>query len=155
MKMAISRVMLTGIVVSSSALLSSACSQQPQAAAPPFNKNSIQEFADLMQQRDDDKASKMFTEDAKLMPPDSPMIEGRAAIRVYLHDLFGGQAVPTELAERDEFTSGVYTFRDGILTQHLVNGSTQIGKFMQVWKYVDGKWEQHRVIWNLNASSQP
>jgi ketosteroid isomerase-like protein len=153
--MAILRVIVIGLFSTSIGLFGAACSPQQQAAPPPFNKNVIQEFADLMQQRDDERLSMMFTEDAKLMAPESPMIEGRAAIRQFLHDMFEQQGLPTELAERDEFTAGNYTFRDGILTQHLVSGGTQIGKFMQVWKYVDGKWQQHRVIWNVNGKVQP
>jgi len=153
--MAIPRIIVFGVVAISFGVMGSACSPQQAAAPPPFNKNVIQEFADLMQQRDDDRASKMFSADAKLMPPDLPMIEGRAAIRQFLHDMFEQQGLPTEFAVRDEFTSGNYTFRDGILSQHPLSGGTQFGKFMQVWKYDEGKWEQYRVIWNLNGKVQP
>jgi len=153
--MAIPRIMLTALLTLPIVILGGACSQQQQAAPPPFNKNTIQEFADLMQQRDEERASMMFTVDAKLMPPDLPMVEGRAAIKAFLHDMFEQQGLPTELAERDEFSDGTYTYRDGILTQHLVSGATQYGKFLQIWKYVDGKWLQHRVIWNVNGKAQP
>jgi ketosteroid isomerase-like protein len=154
-KMSISRKILTGSLLISFVILGGACSQQQHAAAPPFSKNTIQEFADLWQQRDDERLSMMFAVDAKLMPPDLPMVEGRAAIRQFLHDMFEQQGLPTELAARDEYTAGDYTFRDGVLTQHLVSGGTQTGKFMQVWKFVDGKWQQYRVIWNVDGKVKP
>ena len=130
----------------------SACAEKPQV--PPFNKAVVQQFADLMQQRDDKKISMMFTEDAKLMPPEKPIIEGRAEIQAYMQDLLLGQSVPTELREVEQISMGDYVYRDGTLIQHSLNGTTQIGKFSQVWKYVDGSWKQHRVMWNISTPTE-
>ena len=134
-------------------MLSACAEKKPQV--PPFNNAVVQQFADLMQQRDDKKLSMMFTEDAKLMPPEKPIIEGRAEIQAYMQELLLGQSVPTELREVEQISMGDYVYRDGTLIQYSLDGTTQIGKFSQVWKYVDGSWKQHRVMWNISTPTEP
>lgn len=144
--MNIPRAILISIV--SIVLVLSACKQRPQPLS--FSTKPTQEFADLMQQHDAEKLSMMFTEDSKLMPPNAPVIQGRAAIRYFFQEGFAQEGLPTVLAERDRFVTGDYAYRDGIVTLHLKDGSTQIGKFMQLWKNVNGTWQLHRSIWNVS-----
>jgi ketosteroid isomerase-like protein len=127
------------------------CAKQPQTQIEPLSKQTTQDFANLMQSRGYDKLSTMFTEDAKMMPPDAPVIEGRKAILDFLQDSSSQQSLPTEVDEREQIAAGDYTYRYGFVTQHLLDGSTQTGKFVQLWKNVDGTWKLHRTMWNLSG----
>jgi ketosteroid isomerase-like protein len=127
-----------------------ACTQQ-QPPIQPFDEKISQKFEGLMQQHDEEKLSLMYTEDAKLMPPYQPVIEGRLAIRNFWHESFALEGLPIELDARDRIAAGDYVYRDGVLTFHWKDGRTEIGKFMQFWKYVDGTWKLHRVMWNVST----
>jgi uncharacterized protein (TIGR02246 family) len=101
---------------------------------------------------DYDALASMYTEDSKLLPPNAAVVEGRAAIREFLRQLFIGEGVPTELDQREVSVFGNFAYRDGVLSQHHKDGTTEIGKFVQLWKYSDGVWRLHRVIWNMNGT---
>jgi ketosteroid isomerase-like protein len=119
--------------------------------AIPFSASAAEASEDARKRGDYDALSSMYTEDSKLLPPNSPVIEGRAAIREFLHKLFIDDDVPTELNQREVSVFGNFAYRDGILSQHHNDGTTEIGKFVQLWKYTDGAWKLHRVIWNMNG----
>jgi ketosteroid isomerase-like protein len=115
----------------------------PQAVADASNKAVVD--------RNYKALAEMYTEDAKLMPPHEPVIDGRPAIREYLHELFVDKRAPAELDQREVFVAGDYAYRQGILTQATENGNVEIGKFVQIWKFSNGAWKLHRTIWNLSG----
>jgi ketosteroid isomerase-like protein len=128
----------------------------PSAPAPlAFSQSAADASNKAVVDRNYKALAEMYTEDAKLMPPHEPVIEGRPAIREYLHDLFIEQRAPAELDQREVFVAGDYAYRDGILTQPTGNGNAEIGKFVQIWKYSDGAWKLHRTIWNLSGAESP
>ena len=129
------------------------CSQQAPPIQP-FDEKVSQKFEELMRNHDEENLSLMYTEDAKLMPPYEPVIEGRLAIRNFWHDAFTQEGLPIELDARDRIAAGDYVYRDGVLTFHWKDGTVQIGKFMQLWKYIDGSWKLHRVMWNVSTRTQ-
>jgi len=147
--MKMTRNILTSLI-STSVVALAACSQQPPQIQP-FDEKVSQKFEQLMQQHDEEKLSLMYTEDAKLMPPYQPVIEGRPAIRNFWHDAFALEGLPIELDARDRIAAGDFVYRDGVLTFHWKDGRTEIGKFMQFWKYIDGDWKLHRVMWNVST----
>jgi ketosteroid isomerase-like protein len=120
-------------------------------AAIPFSQSAAEASEDARKRGDYDALSSMYTEDSKLLPPNSPVIEGRAAIREFLRKLSIDDDVPIELNQREVSVLGIYAYRDGVLSQHHNDGTTEIGKFVQLWKYTDGAWKLHRVIWNMNG----
>jgi ketosteroid isomerase-like protein len=131
-------------------LLVTGCSQ-PKQASHPFDPRVLGQYSDLLHARDAEGLSKLFTEDAKLMPPDKPIIEGRAAIEEYVKSSSEAQNLPTELQQIDLITGNDFAVRDGTLTQHLLDGSTQNGTFMQLWKFEGTGWKLHRSVWNFSG----
>src|ERR1700730_13953763 len=93
------------------ALLVSGCSQ-PKQASHPFDPRVLGQYSDLLHARDAETLSKLFTEDAKLMPPDMPMIEGRAAILEYLKSSSEAQDLPTDLQQIDLIIGNDFAARD-------------------------------------------
>jgi ketosteroid isomerase-like protein len=132
------------------ALLVSGCSQ-PKQPSHPFDPKVLGEYADLLHARDAQALGKLFTEDARLMPPNVPMLEGRAAIEEFLKSMFDQQDLPTDLQQIDLITGSDFAIRDGTLIQHLIDGSTQNGNFMQLWKFDGTSWKLYRSIWNYSG----
>ena len=47
---------------------------------------------------------------------------------------------------------GEYWFREGSYTANLADeGEPRIGKFIELWKKVDGNWLLYRHMWSPNA----
>ena len=75
---------------------------------------------------------------------------GRAAIEAFWADFqaggIGGEIKDTEVYAHgdDGYTVGAYTVTDA-------GGATiDEGKYVVIWRHVDGKWQMHRDIWNSN-----
>lgn len=117
-----------------------------------------QDVADawLERYRADDAAgvAALYTEDAQLLPPDAPVVSGRTEIREFIARNFrpGGAQVEVVTVETRMF--GDYAHRQGSFKlggPGRDSGAT--GKFLELWKKVDGRWLIHREIWNSNAPS--
>jgi ketosteroid isomerase-like protein len=99
--------------------------------------------------------SELYTEDCKLMPPGSDVVEGRAGVESVFNSVHGGGAKTVKL-EIDEvgplgspdavFERSHYTFykEDGSVFDH--------GKFVVIWKKIDGTWFLYTDIFNSNKS---
>jgi uncharacterized protein (TIGR02246 family) len=96
-----------------------------------------------------------YTEDAILMPTGSEPLQGTASIA----DLWGAvlnmgiKEVKLETREVDAQGStaiemGQYTLRGG--TGELIDR----GKYIVIWKLIQGKWKLYRDIWNTSLSQQ-
>lgn len=96
----------------------------------------------------------MYTGDAKLLPPNSPMLTGPQAIRAFWQGAkdAGGRATRLETLEvesRDDLAieTGKYT-----LTLQSKGGTlTDQGKYIVVWKNDHGVWKLQIDIWNTDA----
>lgn len=98
----------------------------------------------------------MFTRDAKVLPPDSDPVIGRAAIaRLTAEYLDSG------VAEFREETTDFYGHEDLLIDQGdyvMVYGKNQVmekGKYVNVWKKEDGTWKIYSNIWNTNTPATP
>jgi uncharacterized protein (TIGR02246 family) len=103
--------------------------------------------------RDPAAIADLYTVDGMVLPPRQESVRGRDAIRrfweVSLAD--GGDAQMTiatvEVDGRGDiaYEVGTYTFtkQDGTVLDH--------GKFIVVWKLVEGEWQVHRDIYNSSV----
>ncbi len=95
----------------------------------------------------------LYTEDAKLLPPNSDVLEGRAAIQAFWQAVFdaGIDSALLEITEVDPL--GNTAVEVSQYTLFLADGQVaDSGKYIVVWKRVSGQWFLHRDIFN---SSQP
>jgi ketosteroid isomerase-like protein len=95
----------------------------------------------------------MYTDNGKLYPPNSGIVEGRAAIGKFWNSVMAQGISQVELTavEIESFgdslvESGTAKLfgKDGMLLDN--------GKYLVLWKKVGGHWKMHRDCWN---SSQP
>lgn len=94
----------------------------------------------------------LYHEDGMRMPPDMPIAKGRAAIAAQVQggmDL-GLAKVKIEMVE--SMVSGEVAVARGTFKGVDADGNAMTeGKWMSVSKWVDGKWQIHADIWNMDA----
>jgi len=132
------------------ALAVSACAQSP--APEPFPQATADAFAASIAARDAAATAAFYTEDAVLLPPDQEPVTGRAAIQEFFARTNGSGSADIMLATVETSIAGEQAWRQGSFR---VGGTATdapfAGKFIEVWKKVDGAWLIHRDIWNANA----
>jgi uncharacterized protein (TIGR02246 family) len=120
-------------------------------AARVFPETAVKEWEEARNARDADAMAAVYSEDAKVLPPDAPVVEGRAAIRTFFRNLFEARPEPADFDEREIVVLGNYTWRQGIYAVPLADGRIEYGKFIQLWKLESGVWKLHRSMWSPNG----
>ncbi len=95
---------------------------------------------------------RVYTAEARVLPPGAPMVEGRAHIRhfweVAVEGLgITGATLTTLSAER----TGDSAVEIGEASLELKAGGPVTAKYIVHWKQEDGAWFWDKDIWNLNA----
>jgi uncharacterized protein (TIGR02246 family) len=98
----------------------------------------------------------LYTDDALVMPPNSEAVSGRPAIEKAFQGMIASgvkQAILTAKeveAHGDTATEvGAYSIKDA------AGKEIDRGKYIVVWKRVQGQWKLHRDIWNSNVPMPP
>ena len=112
-----------------------------------------QQFQKSIEQGDLGNIGNLYTEDAKILPPNMDMLEGRDSIQAFWQRALemGIKSYQPEILEVEYsgnlgFFLGKYTlYGDG-------NQVINKGKFITVFKNIDGEWRVYRDIFN---SSMP
>jgi ketosteroid isomerase-like protein len=98
-----------------------------------------------------DALDRVYTPDARILPPGAPMMEGMSAIKG-----FWKQAVESLNALSCTLTSvapemaGDTVVEIGVAKLVLADGQTAEAKYVVHWKQDDGAWKWHTDIWNMN-----
>ena len=113
-------------------------------------------FMDRFKRGDAAGVAALYTGDAKLLPPDSQMMDGTDAIRSFWQgamDMGVKEATleTVEVESRDDlaYEIGRYTL---VIQSKVGESTTAKGKYVVVWKNRDGGWRLHVDIWNGSAS---
>ena len=128
-------------------LLATGCTQAPQTDLEGL-KGMRDAFQSAWDSKDPAAVASIYTEDAAVLVPNSETISGRAAIEAFWGEYFaagiGGEGQNTEVYALGDvgYTVGTFTATDA-------GGATiSEGKYVEIWRHVDGKWRLHRNIWN-------
>jgi uncharacterized protein (TIGR02246 family) len=113
-------------------------------------------FAEIFKRGDASGVAAFYTADARLMPPDTPMLSGTEAISAFWQAAMNMGIKEATLETIDVETSGdalateIGQFTLVIETQ---GGQRveQTGKYIVLWKNDGGTWKLHADIWNANA----
>lgn len=96
--------------------------------------------------------AELYSEDAQLLPPDEEIISGRAAIQEFFARTNPPGSAVIEIATVETHVFGDYAHRQGsFLLKGPDGGAVRAGKFLELWKKVDGQWLIHRDMWSANA----
>jgi ketosteroid isomerase-like protein len=94
---------------------------------------------------------RVYTSDARILPPGAPMIEGRAQIKSFWAQAIAGmdvKSVTLSTVNAEAAGDGVVEIGRAELVTNA--GQTVAVKYVVHWKQEDGAWKWHTDIWNLN-----
>ena len=94
----------------------------------------------------------LYLEDGMRMPPDMPIVTGREAIQAQVQGGMDEGLAKVKIVTLESMVSGEIGIARGIFKGMDAEGN-QIteGKWGSVSKWVDGKWQIHHDIWNMDA----
>ena len=109
------------------------------------------EFAAATSRGDAAGVAAMYTERGQLLPPNEKIVEGRAAIERYWKAAMDSGIKTIELKTTEVEGLGESAVEVGSYTLYRKDGaSMDRGKYVVLWKRIDGAWKLHRDCWNSN-----
>jgi ketosteroid isomerase-like protein len=110
-------------------------------------------FEQAFYRGDADTISRMYTEDAELLIPEAPIVNGREAIAQVWKSIVGsgGNTVRVNTGEVQE--SGDWAYEVGTFMASAPDGNVlNAGKYIVIWKQQStGEWKTHRDIFNWDV----
>lgn len=130
------------------AVTSAAAKDDARAGIEAANKDFMAAFG----RQDAARVANCYTADAQLLPPQAAFVEGTEAIQQFWQSGIDSGAKEFALTtvevrgwDDEAYEVGTYTMSGG-------GGETlDAGKYIVIWKRVDGQWKLHRDIWNSNG----
>lgn len=104
--------------------------------------------------QDAEAMAALYTIDGQLLPPNFDLVDGRSAIETFWGTLFnlGFDGVILEIQEVSG--NGSTAYEVGLFTLFFEGQVFDSGKYVVVWKKVQGNWYLHRDIWNSSNPAQ-
>ena len=130
-------------------LLAAGCMQAPQT-----DLEGLKAMQDVWQSAFDAEDSAalaaIYAEDGALMPPNSNTVIGRTDIEAFWAD-FQASGIGVEGKDTEVYAHGDVGYEVGTYTVTDAGGATiDEGKYVEIWRQVDCKWQIYRGIWNSN-----
>ena len=130
-------------------LLAVGCTQAPQT-----DLEGLKAMRDVWQSAYDAKdgalIAEIYSENGAVMPPNSQLVNGRAAIGNFFTE-FHAAGLGVELQDTEAYAHGDVGYKVGTYTISDADGATvDEGKYVEIWRYIDGTWKMHRDIFNSN-----
>lgn len=116
----------------------------------------IQKFMDAFRESDADMLASVYTENARLLPPDSEMLTGKDAVKDFWQGVMdmGVKEAALETVELEEGGSVVSEIgRYKLVIENEGERAESSGKYVVVWKQEGEDWKMDIDIWNANPLS--
>jgi uncharacterized protein (TIGR02246 family) len=107
-------------------------------------------FGSAVARKDYARLAALYTETAKVLPPDGAIVTGRSAIEEFWRSAASALGLTdATLRTVDLEVSGDVACEVGEALLNLAGGQTAMVKYLVVWmRGSDGHWRLHRDIWN-------
>jgi uncharacterized protein (TIGR02246 family) len=92
--------------------------------------------------------ARLYTEDAQVLAPGSPVAAGRAAIAAFWQASIDSGVRDVALETTDVESAGDLAYETGIVRLTARDGGVSEARYVVVWKRVGERWMLHRDIWN-------
>jgi len=104
---------------------------------------------------DADALAALYTEEAQLLPTNSDFVTGRLAIEHFWEGIYGMGMESAKLETIEVEGMGKMAYEVGKYTL-FAEGDQMLdqGKYIVIWKQVEGEWKLHRDIWNTSMPAQ-
>ncbi len=144
------------LIVSLLGAFTAAAARAAAREVPPL-RQAIEEankaFMAAFAARDAAAVAGLYTVDAQLLPPNSGILEGRAAIEAFWQAVMDMGIASAQLDIQEVDALGNTAVEVSLYTLYLANGQVaDHGKYIVEWKHQQGQWFLHRDIFN---TSQP
>lgn len=123
-----------------------AAAEDPQAVLAALDSKWEEAYAS----GDQERIAAVYTEDAVLLPPNHPIVDGRADIGAYLGGMMASGAA-ISLEHRELEVHGDIALRTLTYEIRADGQVVDTGKALEVWKKVDGEWLLHRDAFNSSV----
>lgn len=98
---------------------------------------------------DADGLAALYTQDAVFLPPNQPAVFGRDAIRATHQEFFATGDFKIDIEALETVVDGHLAYVAGRYRLWTDDGSlVDRGKYLEIWRAVDGQWLIHRDIYN-------
>jgi len=107
---------------------------------------------DVIQANNPTALDRVYTANARILPPGTPLISGREAIQGFWAQAIAGlalQSVKLETLEAEMAGDSVVEIGKADLT--VAAGAVVTVKYVVYWKQDSGHWKWHFDIWNPNS----
>ncbi len=105
------------------------------------------DFEHAMNTSNVDALTDIYTSDGQLLPQDSPIVAGKADISAFWHGVMEGIA-NAKLETLELEIHGDTAIEVGAYTLQTANSDVEHGKYIVIWKRIDGEWKYHRDMWS-------
>lgn len=114
---------------------------------PPIDR----QWEDAFNRADAPALLALYTDDATVMPPNQPMATGPDAVRAVMQ-AHASAELKVAIGAIETHGEGALAYQIGTWVVSNAEGKQlDHGKYLQVWKQVDGAWKIHRDIWNSDT----
>jgi len=128
-------------------LLTASCMQAPQTDLEGF-KAMRDVWQSAYDAKDPTVLAAIYAEDGALLQPNSEAISSRAAIEAYLTESLAS-GISIGMKDTEVYAHGDVGYMAGTYIVTDAGGATiDPGKYVEIWRQVDGKWQIYRAIWN-------
>ena len=94
----------------------------------------------------------LYLEDGMRMPPDVPIVKGRDAVQAQIQGGMDQGLAKVKIESVESQVSGEMAWSRGTFATMDADGNPMgSGKWINIAKFVDGKWQTHCDIWNFDA----
>ncbi|HEY6644075.1 nuclear transport factor 2 family protein [Povalibacter sp.] len=131
-----------------------ACSPPPTDCVPQIvtmPEEKAQELTRLLNEYDPAAFGKILADNARLLPPNVPAIEGRSAILDYYSGIIG-ETIRYEATPLTQVTVGNVGLAEGTYRVKNLKDDTvvEMGKYLSVWVNDGGEWKVARLMSNAD-----
>lgn len=121
----------------------------PTASRPSAELPALDEqFQEALNTGDIDALVALYAEDARILPPNSELMQGHGPIRATFAEMIEG-GLKLDLEPIESVVAGDIGYQVGTYTLQGPDGATvDRGKYMEVWRQVDGEWKMINDMWN-------
>jgi len=143
-----------GWMVALSLMMFAACTP-PGAVESPELAAKAEEWMALFNAGDMDGLMDLYTEDARLLPPNAEMVQGHEAIRADFAAMKEA-GLSGSLVTVEAMTAADVGYRLGTYTLTAPDGSeADRGKYIETWRLIDGEWKIVNDIYNSDLEPSP
>ena len=156
--MRIKNVTVSTVIISLLLLINASCKtvQQDNAKTHDAIVAAEKQFMIAFSNSDDTAIAALYTEDAKLLPTNSDFVSGNPAVQAFWKSVFDMGIKKATLETLEVEGMGDTAYEVGKYTLFIEGEQVaDSGKYVIIWKMVDGQWKLHRDIWNTSMPAQP